>query len=209
MTVFSGNRHPPSCEYTRRDTGGNIACFQPAQQHVNHDAVGVQSFLRHSAQFLVRQVHRIARLKCNDRFPAALTNLVANFNSRLERALEIRLRNSCNSEPELARDAVSTGRLEDGDARVIGVQGAEHFLGNDVDFFRGEFLDALDIHHCQDRITVQIWIAERNSAAPRMPLISPVRFSMGTGQNNPSGVCIFEATLNASMRFMNPFNGVK
>ena len=62
----------------------NITGLEFAQQHVNHQAIGIDSLHRHVAQLFMRTVHGITRLESDDLVPAMLLDFITDLDSSTE-----------------------------------------------------------------------------------------------------------------------------
>src|SRR3546814_3632796 len=85
--VCSSDLHGANTGITHRR--GDITLLELAKQHVDDDAVGAETLVRHATQFFMRTVHRVAGLERDDLVPAARLDFVADFDGGAEGIREI------------------------------------------------------------------------------------------------------------------------
>src|SRR3546814_20834936 len=75
--VCSSDLHGANTGITHRR--GDITLLELAKQHVDDDAVGAETLVRHATQFFMRTVPRVAGLERDDLVPAARLDFVSDF----------------------------------------------------------------------------------------------------------------------------------
>ena len=138
----------------------NVAFLQFAEQHVNHAAVGAGALHGDAAQLLVREVHRVARLKGHGFFPAVFFNTRANLHGGAKSGGEFGFKITAVQHPQFSGKRGAPLLQKRGDARMRAVGGAVDLLAKMRHLGLAESLGRADFQHRERRFAGDIRIAQ-------------------------------------------------
>jgi len=105
-------------------------------------------------------MHRIASLKGDNLFPAALGDLVADLDCGTEGVRKVGNEVRKVQYLNRTRDSHAPLRVEGSHTRMVRISRAVDLIGHHAHLFIGNRLDRLDVHHGQHRIALDVGIAQ-------------------------------------------------
>ena len=132
---------------------------------MDQDAICLELFHGHSAQFLVRPVHRVAGLESHDLLPAVLRYLVADFHRGAEGIREVGLEIREVQHLDRAGQQGIAQLAESGHTGVLGIKRAENLLRHEIVLLLADRLHGVDVHDRQHRVPLDIGVAQGDPAA--------------------------------------------
>jgi len=115
------------------------------------------------AQLFVRQVHRVARLKCDHALPAALLDFVANLHRGPESIGKVGFEVTEIEHLDRTADGVASMPVEGRDAWMFAVVGAVDLFGHQRHLFIVDGFDSGDLLNRDHRVTLDIRVTQRDA----------------------------------------------